>query len=60
MVDKEFYNVVWSLCLQIKDAEASDDGGRFIATALFLKEGEVNCTRLIRGLIVASLFRQAF
>ena len=36
---------------------------RFIATALFLKEEEeeeVNCTRPIRGLIVALLFRQAF
>jgi hypothetical protein len=36
-------------------------GGPFIKTALFLKEEEeVNCTRPIRGLIAALLFRPGF
>lgn len=47
------------LCKYAYDTEASNEGGRFINTILFLREEEVNRTRLIRGLIVALLFREA-
>jgi hypothetical protein len=33
--EKEFRNAVWSLCQQLKESEASSDGGQFLAPPLF-------------------------